>query len=180
MLRHWLLDVWYALTPARLGLLAVPVVVLTMMVGVVQVARSGHADLAAQRERDAAVRCLALNIYHEARGEPLAGQYAVAEVTLNRVRSTRFPDTVCDVVYERRLDPSRRRYVGAFSWTGQNPRPPYGRPWATARSVAVEVLDGAHHPVVGDALFYHASRVSPAWSVRKVPLASIGDHVFYR
>jgi spore germination cell wall hydrolase CwlJ-like protein len=49
---------------------------------------------------DKALRCLALNIYHEARSEPRAGQIAVASVTLNRVKSKRFPGTVCDVVMQ--------------------------------------------------------------------------------
>ncbi len=59
--------------------------------------------------------CLALNVYYEARGEPLAGKYAVAEVTMNRVFSHRYPGTVCEVVFEKRWDWLRKRYVGAFS-----------------------------------------------------------------
>jgi spore germination cell wall hydrolase CwlJ-like protein len=56
--------------------------------------------------------CLALNVYYEARGEPLAGKYAVAEVTMNRVASPRHPGTVCEVVYEKRWDRLRKRHVG--------------------------------------------------------------------
>lgn len=175
-----LLDVWYGLDAARLGLLAVPVALFAVLAGVVQVARSGHAELQATRERNAELHCLATNVYHEARGEPLAGQYAVAEVTMNRVRSGRFPDSVCDVVHERRLDPSRRRYVGAFSWTELTPRPPYGSAWQTAIEVSAAVYDGRHQPQLPDALFYHARRISPAWAKGKQPLARIGRHVFYR
>ena len=63
------------------------------------------------------LNCLALNVYFEARGEPLDGQYAVAEVTMNRVASGRYPSTVCGVVYQKGWDPLRKRQVGAFSWT---------------------------------------------------------------
>jgi len=81
--------------------------------------------------------------------------------------------------HERRLDPSRGRYVGAFSWTDQRPRPPYGKAWRTAAEVAVRVYDGEHEPLVPDALFFHARRVQPVWSKTKQPLARIGAHVFY-
>ncbi|TLZ19962.1 MAG: hypothetical protein E6K26_04220, partial [Gammaproteobacteria bacterium] len=68
----------------------------------------------AQR-RASDLRCLAENIYFEARGEPIAGQYAVAEVTLNRTQAQHFPHTVCEVVHETRWDPGRRRHVADFS-----------------------------------------------------------------
>src|SRR5712691_9885631 len=60
--------------------------------------------------------CLARNVYFESRGEPLAGQYAVAEVTMNRTVSGRYPATVCGVVYQKNWDRLRGRHVGAFSW----------------------------------------------------------------
>ena len=69
------------------------------------------------RVREVDLRCLAENIYFEARGEPLRGQYAVAEVTLNRVASPHFPDTICDVVHDTRWDSRRQRRVAHFSWT---------------------------------------------------------------
>ncbi|NIO43392.1 MAG: hypothetical protein GTO41_26515, partial [Burkholderiales bacterium] len=55
------------------------------------------------------LNCLALNVYHEARGEPMAGQYAVAEVTMNRVASRRYPNTVCKVVFQKKWDVLRGR-----------------------------------------------------------------------
>src|SRR3954453_10045701 len=76
------------------------------------------------------IACLALNVYFEARGEPEAGQYAVAEVTMNRVASPYYPDTVCDVVYQKNWDSIRGRYVAAFSWTEFRSLPePRGREW---------------------------------------------------
>src|SRR5881227_4294028 len=74
-----------------------------------------EATRAQRRAND--LRCLAQNVYFEARGEPVAGQYAVAEVTMNRKASGRYSDTVFGVVYQKNWDPIRKRYVGAFSWT---------------------------------------------------------------
>ena len=73
-----------------------------------------EARRAEQRADD--LQCLAENIYFEARGEPLAGQYAVPEVTLNRTRAHNFPRTICKVVHETRWDASRHRHVADFSW----------------------------------------------------------------
>src|SRR5436305_144660 len=74
-----------------------------------------EATRAGRRAND--LQCLAENIYFEARGEPLEGQYAVAEVTLNRTWSQNFPHTICAVVHESRWDPNRQRFVADFSWT---------------------------------------------------------------
>jgi len=125
--------------------------------------------------------CLARNVYFEARGESLAGQYAVAEVTLNRRASGRFPRTVCGVVYQKSWDTQRKRYVGAFSWTELDELPaPGGEPWVRARQVAEATYYRRHVPVVGDALFYHATYIRPDWVQEKQRIARIGRHVFYR
>jgi len=126
------------------------------------------------------VRCLALNIYHEARGEPKAGQYAVAEVTMNRVRSKYYPDTVCEVVYQRNWDQIRKRYVGMFSWTELDEPPRIkSRFWQQSVAIAKNVYDGDHIPELKGALFYHARQVRPSWIKGKKPLARIGNHIFY-
>ena len=131
--------------------------------------------------RDAELKCLAENVYHEARGEPLEGQYAVAEVTMNRVRSTRFPDSVCEVVHEKRWDARRRRGVGAFSWTElESLSRPHGTAWQQARQVAVAVYDGAHTPRMPNALYYHANYIKPSWAKPNRRVATIGSHLFYR
>lgn len=125
--------------------------------------------------------CLTLNIYHEARGEPRRGQYAVAEVTMNRVESDRFPNTVCDVVYEKRWDKIRKRYVSAFSWTEIDTRSRINQNIIQhAWQIAETVYHGRHQPLVKDALFYHARYVRPSWARKKSPVARIGQHVFYR
>ena len=127
------------------------------------------------------LHCLALNVYHEARGEPTIGQYAVAEVTMNRVASTRYPDTVCDVVYEKRWDRIRKRYVGAFSWTElDSVSTSDTKAWERASEVAERVYYGKEEPKVNGALFYHARRIRPSWARKKVQVARIGRHIFYR
>ena len=124
--------------------------------------------------------CLALNVYYEARGEPLAGKYAVAEVTMNRVVSHRYPGTVCDVVYEKRWDRLRKRYVGAFSWTEFDVMPhPEGEQWRRAKAVAEAVYFGRQPPQLNGALHYHATYIKPSWARDQQPIARIGGHVFY-
>lgn len=127
------------------------------------------------------LRCLALNVYFEARGEPEAGQYAVAEVTMNRVASPYYPDTVCDVVYQKSWDPLRRRYIAAFSWTEiQSLREPSGKEWRRARKIAEDVYYGRREPRLAGVLNYHTDRVQPSWSRGREPSAEIGKHRFYK
>ncbi|MBC8006786.1 MAG: cell wall hydrolase [Prolixibacteraceae bacterium] len=124
--------------------------------------------------------CLALNVYYEARGESLAGKYAVAEVTMNRVVSPRFPGTVCEVVYEKRWDRLRKRYVGAFSWTEFDVMAhPEGQQWHRAREAAEAVYFGRQPPQLNGALHYHATYIRPSWARGQQPVARIGGHVFY-
>src|ERR1700719_234894 len=98
-------------------------------------AEQREAALALRRATD--LECLAENIYFEARGEPLDGQRAVAEVTLNRTRSPYFPHTICAVVHETQWDPLRRRLVAHFSWTELSLlSEPTGSAWKQAMTVA--------------------------------------------
>lgn len=133
------------------------------------------------RDHSRELSCLTRNVYHEARGEPVAGQIAVAEVTMNRVASKRFPETVCDVVYEKRWDRIRKRYVGAFSWTELESRSTVDRKaWERAEEVAERVYYQKEAPKVDGALFYHARRIRPGWAKRKARVARLGRHIFYR
>jgi len=125
--------------------------------------------------------CLARNVYFEARGEPVAGQYAVAEVTMNRKGSRLFPRTVCAVVYQKSWDPILGRYVGAFSWTEFNELPAPGGPeWERAWKVAEAVYYQKYTPALEGALFFHATYITPDWAKEKKRVARIGRHVFYR
>lgn len=121
-----------------------------------------------------ALTCLALNVYHEARSEPLAGQLAVAQVTLNRAASERYPDTVCDVVWQRKQ----------FSWThdGKSDKPREAQAWAQAQEVASIVYHGTLtlDELTPDVLHYHADWVTPQWAHNKQPVARIGSHIFYK
>jgi N-acetylmuramoyl-L-alanine amidase len=148
-----------------------------------------HAVFADQEQRQNLARqhheqnltCLARNVYFEARGEPAAGQYAVAEVTMNRLASRRYPNTLCEVVYQRSWDPIRRRYVGAFSWTDLGDLDePSGEEWQRAWKVAEAVYYQTHTPALQGALFFHATYVNPDWAKGKQPVARIGRHIFYR
>ncbi len=121
--------------------------------------------------QDSELNCLAIGVYYESKGEPLEGQLAVAEVILNRVRSGRFPASVCGVLTQR----------GQFSFVrgGRLPQPPSGaRAWKTALAVAKVARDDAWDSRVSNALFFHARYVSPGW--RRARVGSVGNHIFYR
>jgi spore germination cell wall hydrolase CwlJ-like protein len=137
--------------------------------------------VSAHREsREAAMRdfharsleCLARNVYYEARGEPSAGQYAVAEVTMNRKASPRFPKTVCEVVYQKE----------AFSWTEEVVlEAPGGDAWLRAMRVAEDVYYQRRPPTLApNVVHFHATYVRPDWSKERQRVARIGRHVFYR
>jgi len=138
-----------------------------------------EAKRAQRREND--LQCLAENVYFESRGEPTNGQYAVAEVTLNRTRAPNFPHTICGVVHEMRWDPSRKRYVADFSWTQLGAMSPDDDPaWKKAMAVATAAYDETRDPIVPDALFYHSRSVRPGWARTHTAITTIGNHVFYK
>jgi spore germination cell wall hydrolase CwlJ-like protein len=114
------------------------------------------------------VRCLADNIYHEARGEPFRGQLAVAQVTINRFLSGRHGKTICAVVHERKQ----------FSWTSTKPRVRDLKRWQDSYTVAQFMLSGTQIADF-DAQFYHAKKVNPNWNREKPVLKVIGQHIFY-
>lgn len=125
-----------------------------------------------------AILFLAMNIYHEARGEPIHAQVAVAEVTLNRVASSSYPNTVKGVVTQTGGGSC------AFSWwcDGYENKPKDKKAWARAVFLADFMLDqGEYVSVVGDtALFYHNENVTPYWLSDVVELQQIGRHIFYK
>ena len=167
--RYW----WYTSKRERVIVGAIIVVISTV------VGATAHYSINSEREkRD--LFCLAINIYHEARGEPRAGQYAVAEVTLNRVKSKHYPNTICEVVHQKGWDKIRKRYVSAFSWTELD----YAinvksKPWLEAMKIAHKVYNNEAKPKVKGALFYHANYIKPSWARKKKVKARIGKHIFY-
>jgi len=123
-------------------------------------------------------RCLAEAIYYEARGESRRGQMAVAEVVANRVRSSLYPDTFCDVVYQ-----GHTRVTGCqFSFTcdGSLNKRPRGAAWREANVIAQQVLTGVVNAQTHRATHYHTTAIDPYWSASLVETTRIGAHVFYR
>jgi hypothetical protein len=124
-------------------------------------------------------KCLAEGIYFEARGESEAGQAAVAQVILNRVRNPAYPDTICDVVYQN----ERRRNSCQFSFAcdGRPERINEQRQWLIAKRIARDVTEGKIWIAeVGDSTHYYANYVRPGWARRMIKMDSIGAHLFYR
>ncbi|MEL6585571.1 MAG: cell wall hydrolase [Pseudomonadota bacterium] len=123
-------------------------------------------------------RCLAEAIYFEARGEPVAGQVAVAEVILNRVDATNYPGTICRVVNQG----TGRRHACQFSYTcdGIPDRVRDGQAWTLAGKIARRLMDGAPRRLTGDATHYHADYVSPYWAKVYPETARLGRHIFYK
>lgn len=132
----------------------------------------------ASESREAALRCLALAIAYEAGNQPVAGQEAVAEVVLNRVRHPGYPHSVCGVVYQG----GNRRTGCQFTFVcdGSLARPLSQRMLERARVVAERALAGDNPGHVAGALNYHARTVQPGWARRLDLVAQIGAHLFYR
>ena len=129
------------------------------------------AEHAADTVADDEAQCLASTVYYESKGEPLAGQLAVAQTILNRTRSGHFPESVCGVVKQR----------GQFTFLrgGRIPTPPQGsNAWQTAVAIATIAEHGLWKQTAPDALYFHAARVSPAWG--KTRIAALGHHIFFR
>ena len=126
----------------------------------------------------ATMMCLALNIYHEARSEPMVGQYAVAHVVLNRVQSDRFPDSVCAVVYQGY---NKGIHRCQFSWfcDGKPDRPNDSLAWAKSLLVANDVMRGTIPDPTKGATHYHANYVKPYWAKYQQYYVTYGSHRFY-
>ncbi|MCL9999362.1 MAG: cell wall hydrolase [Erythrobacter sp.] len=122
--------------------------------------------------------CLTEAIYYEGALEPEAGQRAIAQVVLNRVRHPAYPDNVCGVVFQ-----GQERSTGCqftFTCDGSRARAPMPDLWARANRVAKAALGGAVSPEVGLATHYHADYVMPYWSSTLDKAGQIGRHIFYR
>ncbi|BCJ90201.1 hypothetical protein IZ6_09360 [Terrihabitans soli] len=126
-----------------------------------------------------AKQCLAEAIYFEARSEPEKGQYAVAQVVMNRTRTGYYPATVCGVVYENKN--RRNSCQFSFACDGKPDRVRDPKSWATAQRIADDVLmNGAYLPDIGTSTHYHATYVRPRWVRDMTDRHRLGTHVFYR
>ena len=130
-------------------------------------------------EQTRQLECLTRNIYWEAASEPFEGKVAVAQVTLNRMQSGKFPDSVCGVVYQKNV--FYEKVVCQFSWycEGNQKMKPVHKPlWRESEEVAKKVLlEGFRLPGLKNALYYHADYVNPGWQLPKID--QIGRHIFY-
>ena len=115
--------------------------------------------------------CLAVAVYFESRSEPLAGQLTVAHTVLNRAKSGRFPSSICGVVKQ----PSQFSFVrgGGFPAFSRG-----SRDWREAVAIAKIAQDNMWESSAPNALFFHATHVSPGWKLKRI--ASVGNHIFYR
>jgi len=146
--------------------------------GSVIAARAFSIAAASTIDRGRALECLTAAIYYEAATEPDAGQQAVAQVILNRVRHPAFPNTVCGVVYQG----SERTTGCQFSFAcdgsmGRTPSRPY---WLRAMKVAAAALNGHVMAGVGLATHYHTYAVTPSWNRDLVMTGVFGAHFFHR
>ena len=144
--------------------------------------------------------CLAQNIYFEAKSEPLAGQYAVADVVLNRVNDTRYPNTICKVVREGPIKESWKTRQHAdlpdseriyhpikhrcqFSWycDGKADTIRDSDAWRMAQIIAYKIVHTEKmRGITEGATHYHADYVSPKWATSIQLVGSISTHIFYR
>ena len=140
---------------------------------------------------ETAFLCLALNTYHEAKNQSMIGQIATAQVVMNRVEDSRYPNTVCEVVKQGPTrtswkDPSKRipvKHRCQFSWycDGKSDIPKNRKAWKKAQDYAYLVLNNRIQiDVTEGATHYHATYVKPSWAKTKTRTTRIETHIFYR
>ena len=137
-------------------------------------------------------QCLAENVYFEARNQPLAGQFAVMSVTINRVNDDRYPNTICEVVKQGPHRPSWKgtgemipvRHRCQFSWycDGKSDKIFQQKTFDKIYEMSYSILSGEFKVVdiTEGATHYHADYVSPSWAATKTKTIEIEDHIFYR
>jgi spore germination cell wall hydrolase CwlJ-like protein len=136
-------------------------------------------DYMTASEVEKSLDCLAMNVYREAGHEPFEGKVAVAQVTLNRVNSNKFPRDVCAVVYQKTR--FTERVICQFSWycdSKHRNRPVDDEAYEESYRVAKMVfLEDFKLESIEKALYYHADYVNPNWKLKRI--AKIGTHIFY-
>lgn len=130
-----------------------------------------NARAQSRSDENQAHHCLSLNVYWEARNQSIAGQIAVAQVAINRARDPRFPDDICQVVYEHKQF--------SWYWDGKSDTPRDSRAWEASRLVASAALAGSGHAELQGVTHYHAVYSQPYWRSYMTQVTTIGDHIFY-
>ena len=135
---------------------------------------------------ETALMCMAANIYHEAKNQPMVGQIAVAQVVMNRANDSRYPDNVCDVIKQGLTYKNGKVVLGKsqFSWYCDGKKDDVDKKsekWRNSlryasmvitNRITLDVTEGATH--------YHATYVRPAWARTKTKTVRINRHIFYR
>ena len=178
-----LLIVWSSRIFKTLGLVAVAVALATISNNHLSKLQAQNSAMPAQyvtaAEKMKQLECLTRNIYWEAASEPFEGKVGVAQVTLNRVESGKFADSICGVVYQKKI--IYEKVVCQFSWFCEGThkvKPVHGPLWRESEEVAKRVLlEGFRLPSLKNALYYHADYVSPGWKLPRIE--KVGRHIFY-
>ena len=128
-------------------------------------------------ERERQLDCLSKNIYYEAGSEPFEGKVAVAQVTINRAESGKFPSDICNVVYQKNV--VYGKVICQFSWyCNSGPTVKSNTHYKESMEVAKKVLlENFRLPSLHKAMYYHADYVNPNWNLPKI--SQIGRHIFY-
>jgi len=177
------LATWSSRVFRTAGLVAISLAVIAVCQNKLNELRAGveamPAGYVTATEKIRQLDCLTRNIYWEAASEPFEGKVAVAQVTMNRLASGRFGDSVCGVIYQKNI--FYERAICQFSWvceTTHKTKPVYQPLWAESELVAKKVLlENFRLPGLKEALYYHADYVSPGWQKPKID--KIGHHIFY-
>lgn len=178
-----LLIVWSSRMFKTLGLVAVAVALTTISNNHLSKLQAQNSAMPAQyvtaAEKMKQLECLTRNIYWEAASEPFEGKVGVAQVTLNRVESGKFADSICGVVYQKNI--IYEKVVCQFSWFCEGThkvKPVHGPLWRESEEVAKRVLlEGFRLPSLKNALYYHADYVTPGWKLPRIE--KVGRHIFY-
>lgn len=123
-----------------------------------------------KRFHDKEIQCMTLNLYHEARGEPMRGILSVAHVVMNRVKSEKYPKSICGVVYQ----------PNQFSWVAERKRVHDYRTFLKMQQLAETFLRNhqSYKSEIGNSLYFHTKSSNPSWSKHAKRKTVIGNHVF--
>ena len=152
----------------------------------------GFSIFSYSEDENADILCLAKNIYHEARGEPIEGQIAISNVVINRVKSKQFPNDVCSVVYQKNQISFINRILQIipinipgcqFSWTCDSmPDNLFleKKAWENSQKIADEVFNDLHSDISEGSTHYHSIDVNPYWAKSLKETVRIRNHIFYK
>jgi len=132
----------------------------------------------AMRERQ--LSCLSKNIYHEAGNQPFEGKVAVAQVTINRTESGKYPADICQTIYQKNI--VYEKVLCQFSWVcdrNSGVNPPNNANYRESQEVAKKVLlEGFRLQSLEQAMYFHGDYINPGWKREKI--TKIGNHIFYK